>query len=475
MIKQKQRESKKIYILDTNVLLHDPQAMFKFQGATVGIPIVILEELDQFKREGTERGRNSRQVIRQLDELRMQGNLSEGVPVHDGEIIVLFPPSPKEFQALVSSFDWTVQDNKILLMLIGLKKEGYEVHFISKDINARVRADAMGIQSADYEAEYITPDEFYRGWRLINVPANELKDDMPRILPDLISEYNLITNEFVVLQSANNPFNFRVFRHLANGGFKSVQEPDIDWPLRPRNVQQLMACDLLFDEDIQFVALFGPAGTGKTFLALLAGLYKVLVENEYEKMLVSRPVVPLGRDIGFLPGDIREKLHSWMLPIYDNVEFIAHAVNTRRVLAEDEDEEVNWHDVRKARHKSKKKAKRRSSRGLPSLDELAYQGKVSLEAITYMRGRSIPFQFILIDEVQNLTPHEIKTIVSRAGQGSKIVLAGDPYQIDSPYLDFSSNGLVIASERFKGQPLFGTVYLDISERSLLSKLASDLL
>jgi PhoH-like ATPase len=222
---------------------------------------------------------------------------------------------------------------------------------------------------------------------------------------------------------------------------------------------------------VEFVTLFGPAGTGKTFLALLAGLHKVLTEDSYEKMLISRPVVPLGRDIGYLPGDVKEKLHSWMLPIYDNMEFIVHSSMGSRQQEQQQEEEEFHGGKKKHRRERQKQAKS----GIMPLDELVYRGKISMEAITYMRGRSIPYQYILIDEAQNLTPHEVKTIVSRVGQGSKIILAGDPYQIDSPYLDFSSNGLVTSSEKFKGQSLFGSVYLQTSERSQLSQLANNLL
>ena len=242
-----------------------------------------------------------------------------------------------------------------------------------------------------------------------------------------------------------------------------------------------MALDLLMDDTVQLVTLFGPAGTGKTFLALLAGLHKVLIEDLYEKLLVARPVVPLGRDIGYLPGDLQEKLYSWMLPVYDNMDFIIHAVQTGRHL---QDVEFDFQQEKHQRpHKGKgrseykkgKKGGHRPRTGIMPLDQLVDHGKISLEAITYMRGRSIPYQFIVIDEVQNLTPHEVKTLVTRVGTGSKIILAGDPYQIDSPYLDFGSNGLVIASERFKGQGIFGTVFLETSERSELSQLASVLL
>jgi PhoH-like ATPase len=232
-----------------------------------------------------------------------------------------------------------------------------------------------------------------------------------------------------------------------------------------------MALDILLNPDIQFVCLFGPAGTGKTFLALLAGLHELFINKNYDRLIISRPVVPLGRDIGFLPGTVEEKLHSWMMPIYDNMQYIMHTINKSRPQQQDE-EESNGNRRQKGKKIVNKHKKQHH--GL-TFDDLLHQGKISMEAITYMRGRTIPYQLILIDEAQNLTPHEIKTLVPRVGEGSKIILTGDPYQIDSPYLDFSSNGLVIASERFKGQSCFGSVYLPTSERSELSRLAGELL
>lgn len=454
----------KIYILDTNVILHDPHALTHFEGAVVGIPGVVLEELDKFKREGTDRGRNSREAIRVLDLLRSQGSLQEGIKLDNGGTLrVLFssrdlPPFP---------FRLGEEDNEILLIALELKNQGYDVRFISKDLNARVKADALGIATEDYLKEHVTEEEFYQGWIRIQVPAVQLKDEFPADLESLVSSNVLEINQFVLAESKHNPFNYKVFRYLGNNTFKPVSTPRFKWPLLPRNAQQLMALDLLLDENVQFVTLFGPAGTGKTFLALLAGLHQVLVEDIYEKMLISRPVVPLGKDIGYLPGDIQEKLHSWMLPIYDNMEFIVHSTAMAQHVTEME--EGDWSRDKKKRHAKKERT------GLMPLDELTHRNKISLEAITYMRGRSIPYQYILIDEAQNLTPHEVKTLVTRVGDGSKIILAGDPYQIDSPYLDFSSNGLVTASEKFKGQKMFGSVYLETSERSELSQLAQELL
>jgi len=462
----------KIFILDTNVLVHDPMALFNFKGATVGIPSIVLEELDKFKMEMSERGRNSREATRLLDSFRERGSLKDGINLDNGgtlEVLFLVENNLPHIP-----FYLDINDNKILLTALMTKNNGHDVVFVSKDINARVKADALGIAATDYVKEHISIDEFYRGWTNFDVPAVELKKDFPSILDSLVDKKKLAINEFILLTSQHNPYNYRVFRYLGGRHFRIVHEPLLRWPLKARNPQQLMALDLLLDNSIQFVTLFGPAGTGKTFLALLAALHKVLIEDEYEKLLVSRPVVPLGRDIGYLPGTVEEKLHSWMLPIYDNMEFIMHSSQVSMHLSDIEEDRYD------RRNKNKKNIDRRDKKQqqqgtLRSMDELVKHGKLSLEAITYMRGRSIPYQYILIDEVQNLTPHEVKTLVSRVGEGSKIVLAGDPYQIDSPYLDFISNGLVVTSERFRGQRIFGTVYLQVSERSELSKLVTELL
>jgi PhoH-like ATPase len=460
--------SAKLYILDTNVLIYDPSSMFQFKQATVCIPVTVLEELEKFKGETTERGRNTREVIRFLDSLRERGELNKGVKLDNGGILrIVFLP---EVQLLPHELKEEVPDNKIILTALVLKDQGHQVRFISKDISARVKADVLGIEAVDYK-KGVPEEKFYKGWREYSVPASVLKKDFPKQLEEIAQE-KLSLNEFVWLKSKNNPYNYRVFRYVGNHSFRSVHKPHFKWKLEPHNAQQLMALDLLLDPSIEFVSLVGAAGTGKTFLALLAGLHQVLVQDDYERILISRPVVPLGQDIGYLPGDIQEKLRSWMQPMYDNMDLIMHtaAQGIPQYTVEDHDKKI-----KKKAKKGKPNNKENQSFKLRSLDDLIKHNKISLEAITYMRGRSIPFQFIIIDEVQNLNPHEVKTLITRVGQGSKIIVTGDPYQIDSPYLDFSSNGLVVASNKFKGQRLFGSVYLSVSERSELSRLANELL
>ncbi len=453
----------KIYVLDTNVLVHDPMAFKTFKEVNIGIPAIVLEELDKFKHEGTDRGRNAREFVRQLDDLRHRGSLRDGVMLENGTLLkVLFPDGNMHDLP----FQLNINDNAILLSALALKNEGFEVKFISKDINARVKADALGIEAEDYLKEFVTEEEFYKGWITVQVPSIQLKTEQPEIFAELLEKKVLAPNQFVLVQSQHNPHNNRIFRYMGGQTFRSVEHPPLRWPIQPRNPQQAMALNLLLDDSIQLITLLGPAGTGKTFLALLAGLDKVVVHDDYKKMLVSRPVVPLGRDIGYLPGTLEEKMHSWMLPIYDNMEFILHSIN----LSDHSTESDEFRGKNKKRNRFKK-----DRSGLGSVEDLVHRGMLSLEAITYMRGRSIPYQYILIDEAQNLTPHEVKTIVTRVGEGSKVILAGDPYQIDSPYLDFSSNGLVNVSEKFKGQSIFGSVFLETSERSELSKLAGQIL
>lgn len=437
---------KKTYVLDTNVLLHDPLSLFQFDEHDVVIPAIVLEELDGKKRNMDEVGRNARETARVLDQLRTTGKLHDGVPLENGGH--LFVEIGHE-HTVDFPFDVMTNDNRILTVALGLMKQ-YEhdrtrkVVVVSKDILVRVKADAIGIEAEDYLTDHIVDTtNLYAGYREIEVDQAVIDEFYKvRQLPlSALTKNQLYPNSFVVLKSNVS----KASAVAVVDALQPILRPlslDVEhvWGIHPRNVQQRMALDLLLRDDIPFVTLLGKAGTGKTLLALAAGLSLVEDEHRFNKLVVARPVVPMGNDIGYLPGEMEEKLRPWMQPIYDNLEFLFNA-NSKDELG----------------------------------NILAGIKSIQLEALTYIRGRSMPDQFIIIDEAQNLTKHEIKTILTRVGENSKIVLVGDPYQIDHPYLDEYSNGLTYAVERFKGQNVFGHVQLIKGERSSLARLAADLL
>lgn len=476
-----------LYILDTNVLVEDPEVIFRFQQARVGIPITVLEELDRIKIENSSRGASARMIARHLDKIRSLGSLKDGVQLENGTIIQILFDDSCAGPAVKPRLRVDIADNKILMVAFSMQSCGYDVVFVTKDINARIKADALGIKSQDYLRGLVLAENYYKGWQEYDIPGQELRREFPSILKDLAEAGSVQCNEFIALYSKGNEFNNRIFRYRGGDLFKEVKQPTAYWPIKAKNMHQLMALDLLFDDDITMVSLTGPAGTGKTFLTLFVGLYNVLVSESFYKMTIARSVVPLGHDIGFLPGDVQEKLRGWMQPMYDNVDMISQMLAEASAGAltehyEPQQQSSRYDDNRFSRNRRggqkkhfNQRREHRPTNPISSLDDLINQRKVSLEAISYMRGRSIARQFIFIDEAQNLTPHEIKTLLSRVATGSKIILSGDPYQIDVPYLDFSTNGLVVATDRFKGQPIFGGVFLPTSERSEISRLVQELL
>jgi PhoH-like ATPase len=438
--------SKKVFVLDTNVLLHDPTAIFHFQEHEVVIPIVVIEEIDTFKKDQTEIGRNARNVSRQLDKLRALGNLSAGVPLEGGGSLKVDVAS-HALDLTLTNLDKHKADNQILACALELLKTRKErVVMVSKDTNLRIKADALGLSAEDYTTDRVALDELYTGtvlWTVDPVKVDMLFDG--GLLPD--EDQPLNPNQFVTLVDRTNESHTALGRFYAADGrihpLKRLEMPP--WGVKPRNREQQFALDLLLDDSIQVITLMGKAGTGKTLLAIAAGLQQVVDEERFNKLLVSRPVMPLGRDLGFLPGDVSEKLRPYMQPIYDNLDFIVAANMEQR---------------------------RRSSMTPAQLEEGGY---MSVEPLTYIRGRSIPNQYIIVDEAQNLTPHEVKTILTRAGDGTKIVFTGDPFQIDNPYVDASSNGLSYLAEHFKHLELSGHVTLVKGERSRMAELASNLL
>ena len=437
----------KNFILDTNVLLHDPRSFFTFEDNNVVIPIYVIEEVDKFKRDLSELGRNARLVARYLDALRAEGSLAEGVPLPGGgnlRVVVSHRPLPP------SIGDAQLMDNRILSVALDMKERepDHKAVFITKDTSLRIRADAVGLGGAGLRRAAGRDFRALHGHRELLVPR-ELVDQMykPGAEVDIPGSEALAPNEFVLLKDETNPSHTAMGRmNPAKGRLVPLLRVVKDgvWGIRPRNMEQSFTFDLLLNDEIKLVTIVGKAGTGKTLLAIAAGLHKTTEESAYQKLLVSRPIFPLGRDIGYLPGDVEQKLNPWMQPIFDNVEFL---MNLSR-------------------------ADKKAGRGYHELIDL---GILEIEPLTYIRGRSIPNQFIIVDEAQNLTPHEVKTIITRVGDGTKIILTGDPFQIDNPYVDATNNGLVHVVNRFQKERIAGHITMTKGERSALAELAANLL
>lgn len=431
--------AKKTFVLDTNVLLHDPEAITKFAKNNVVVPVTVLEELDKMKRLPNDLGKNSRAVFRLLDSLHTlgSGDLHQGVNIANGPTV--------RIQLEVKSdslyhFALDINDNRIILAAYLLKEKGEEVVFVSKDFAARIKAEAIGLEAEDYQNLKYSYDAMYRGIRKLEMSKHDIDvfyKDGSIVVPDLDCK----PNEYCIMTSIEHSSAVGKY-DPANKHIEPLLKSTNLWGIKPRNVEQKCAIDLLLRDDIKLITLLGQAGTGKTLLALACGLRKVFDEGMYSKILVSRPVVPLGRDIGYLPGTKEEKLFNWMQPIYDNLEFLCDS------SGHEANETLRW---------------------------VMDSKKIEMEAVTYIRGRSLPKMYIIIDEAQNLTPHEVKTVISRAGEGTKVILTGDPTQIDNPYLDKDSNGLTYAIGRFSDHKIYGHVFLEKTERSELAALAAEIL
>ena len=461
--------SKKVVVLDTNVLLHDPEAPSSFGSDRIVLPIQVVEEIDRFKRDPSEKGRNSRRVARLLDGLRQRGNLADGVPLipgGEGTLEVAFCRSETLAQ-LPPELQGGGGDNNILAVALEqMRSKGLadppEVVLITKDTNLRIKADAVGLDAEDYSSDKVAIDDLYPGARSVKVSASLIDElhhngNLPLQALPQVAVASLQPNEGVTLVDAERPDHTFLGRHRGDSG---ELEP-LTWLKRarlgrvnPRNREQSFALDLLLDPSVQLVTLVGKAGTGKTLLAIAAGLHQVADEHRYARLLVTRPPISLGKEIGFLPGSLDEKLAPWMQPIVDNLDFL-----TGDAVGDQQKDD-------RRRHGGGPKSSWADLRGM---------GLLEVEAINYIRGRSIPHQFMVVDEAQNLTPHEVKTIVTRVGEGTKIVFTGDPYQIDNPYVDAESNGLTWLAERLKGQALVGHMTLTRGERSPLAELAANML
>ena len=438
--------SVKNYILDTNVLLHDPNSILNFDDNNVLIPIEVIEEIDRFKREATERGQNARSVSRMLDGLRVQGRLSEGVVLSNGgHLRIVFNSKNKNGNGHVS-IGTNMVDGRIVSLAQSVQRAHPKIPtiLVTKDINLRIKADALGLQAEDYESDRVMIKDLYTGIFDLAVSAERMVAFRSNGEMELDGDTQFFPNEYCTLTEEGNPKRAALTKVDA-AGRKLV--PIVDsregvWGIKPRNREQHFAFDALLDDRVKLVTLMGKAGTGKTLMAMAAGLKRTVLDREFRRLVVARPTISMGKELGFLPGSLEEKLNPWMQPIHDALELLS---------------DLNMgNDHRRS-------------------NDLMRSGNIVVEALSYIRGRSIAHQFMVIDEAQNLTPLEVKTIITRVGPGTKIIFTGDPYQIDNPYVDSSSNGFNYIISKFREQPIAAHIELQKGERSELAELAANLL
>ena len=434
----------KNYILDTNVLLHDPNSLLSFKTNNVLIPIEVIEEIDRFKREATERGQNARSFSRMLDGLRSQGRLSEGVVLSTGgQLRVIFQAKTENGDMAVGS---NAVDSRIVALALNTQKANPKVStiLVTKDVNLRIKADAVGLQAEDYESDRVMIKDLYTGMFDLAVSPDRMVAFRTNSELELDADPKFFPNEYCTLTEKGNPKRTALTK-VDPTGTKLI--PIIDsregvWGIKPRNREQHFAFDALLDDRVKLVTLMGKAGTGKTLMAMAAGLKRTVLDREFRRLVVARPTISMGKELGFLPGSLEEKLNPWMQPIHDALELLS---------------DLNMGNEHRRSH------------------DLMRSGSIVVEALSYIRGRSIAHQFMVIDEAQNLTPLEVKTIITRVGHGTKIVFTGDPYQIDNPYVDSSSNGFNFIISKFREQPIAAHIELQKGERSELAELAANLL
>jgi len=446
--------AKKNLIIDTNVFLSDSDCFRKFENNDLFIPIKVLEELDKHKKRQDSVGFHARQAIKTFDSLRGQGSLSKGVRLGKGLGVIRFVKA-EEIALKDLPMGLSHKDSDVIILAAALAVQAEDPKrktvVVSQDVNMRVIADALGLKTEDYVSSQVVSsrEAIYEGFSKLLVEDYEIdnfyRGEEVHLYEEDVTEAGVILypNHFVMLVSNQNEKKTAIARFT---NFLAPLRPIVNaedrltWGVYPKNKEQKCGFDLLMDDDIPFVSLIGRAGSGKTLMAILAGLEQVLgLENgRYDRIIVSRPVQPLGKDIGFLPGTMEEKILPWLKPLFDNVQFIMGKDKTM-------------------------------------FEMYMEKGIIELEALTYIRGRSISNAFIIIDEAQNLTAHEVKTILTRVGENTKIVLTGDIEQIDNIYTNETSNGLTYAVEKFKSSTLSGHVTFKKGERSKLATEASKLL
>ena len=458
------------FVLDTNVLLHNPEALFDFEEHEVVIPFTVLGEIDEHKKRQDEIGKNARLVNRYLEELRSQGRLSEGVKIRNGRGTIRIELNHVNNSSLpknIPSLNMNKADNRILAVALGLKygkvkaqqTTSQDVVLVTKDINLRVRADVCGLDAQDYLKDKVVDyGEMYTGFSQVELTGEQKRELQECKFTALANGQQAFPNQFFVCENGSgNPLVvcYKSGMLVSLDGqtkdasvhkkpkkdWRGSQKKEDNWGIEAKSLEQKMALELLTDASIPVVSIVGGAGTGKTLLSLAVGMDMVVDQGIYDKLIVMRPMVPMGDPIGFIPGSKEEKVDPWMQPIYDNLCYLMRdAENPMEIIS-----------------------------------HLKDYGALEIGILTYIRGRSIPNQFIICDEAQNMTPLMIKTLVTRVGEGTKIVFTGDPSQIDNPFLDASSNGLSYLVERIKQEEISGHVTLLKSERSKVAEICSQVL
>jgi PhoH-like ATPase len=433
----------KTLILDTNVYLTEANAIFSFGRSNIAVPTIVLDEIDKHKHRQDTAGLNARTMNRVLDKLRKKGSLFTGVPLGSGKGRIFAAQYDPRY--MPTGMDVQDSDNKIIAIALRLKIEGNDIAVISRDLNMRVKCDSFGIECHDYQPQQAVEsvDSLFDGAGEIIV-ADDFIEKFYNSDEVYLEEQKqvLYPNQYLVLKSDKDDKKSAICRFKNyNTPLKRIYTYKDIWGLSANNKEQKYAMDLLFDKDVHILSLTGQAGTGKTLIAAACGLEQVLHSTKsqggYDKLIITRPVQPMGRDIGFLPGTLEEKMMPWIAPLRDNLEYLFGDKT--------------------------------------ALDIQMEQGIIEIEAMTYIRGRSISNAFMIVDEAQNLTAHELKTIITRVGHGTKLVLTGDIQQIDNSYVDAVSNGLAHAVEKFKNHELSGHVTLYKGERSRLATLAAEIL
>ncbi|TNF49941.1 PhoH family protein [bacterium] len=454
-------------VLDTNVILYSPNCIETFEENNIIIPSVVLEELDNFKRHYDPRGFAARQFSRQLDEYRVQGDLTKGVDVQTGgKIFVRFYDEsislPRELEIISAK---TASDNVILNIALSVKQESnLPTIVVSKDINVRIKANILGVDSEDYYHNKTVSDfqedvnfilvkgeNIDRLYQEKTIPVSGYRSDDRDFEPH-VNEFFVLKNEADLNQSALVQYKKN---EAGSGLFRLVGKIDDVFGIRPRNHKQRFLMDAILDPEIDIVFVMGIAGSGKTLVSLACALEMVL-EERFKRLIIARPIIPMGPDPGALPGTEFEKVRPWLQPIYDNLEFLVDNL-ANGSPGKGRDAIVGAHDI--------------------TMQYLFDSKLIEIQPLAYIRGRSVSNGIFMIDEAQNLTPHEIKTIITRAGENTKIILTGDIYQIDSPYMSPADNGLAVAAEKFRAseENISATLFLDRGERSQLATTAARIL